>query len=43
MSLEGSAGRDQTACVDTVQSKRNGAGDLYSVVLFDYDIRGSYP
>ncbi len=40
---KGVLGATQTACVDTVQSKRNGAGDLYSVVLFDYDIRGSYP
>ena len=36
-------GAAQTACLDTVQSKRDGAGDLFSVVLFDYDIRASYP
>lgn len=30
-------------CLDTVQSKRDGAGDLYSYILFDHDIRASYP
>ena len=40
---KGRLGADQTACLDTVQSKRDNAGDLYSVVLFDHDIRGSYP
>ena len=40
---KGVLGATQTFCVDTVQSKRDGAGDLYSVVLFDYDIRASYP
>lgn len=40
---KGVLGAEQTACLDTVQSKRDGAGDLYSVVLFDYDIRSSYP
>jgi hypothetical protein len=34
---------DQTACHDTRQSTRDNAGDLYSYVLFDHDIRGSYP
>jgi hypothetical protein len=36
-------GTGQTACRDTVQSTRDNAGDLYSVILFTYDIRGSYP
>ena len=40
---KGRLGADQTACRDKVQSKRDNAGDLYSVVLFDHDIRGSYP
>ena len=40
---KGVLGSDQTFCLDTVQSKRDGAGDLYSVILFDHDIRGSYP
>ena len=40
---KGVLGADQTACLDTVQSKRDNAGDLYSYVLFDYDMRGSYP
>ena len=40
---KGVLGAGQTACLDTVQSKRDGAGDLFSVVLFDYDIRSSYP
>ena len=40
---KGVLGTDQTFCLDTVQSKRDGAGDLYSVILFDHDIRGSYP
>ena len=40
---KGVLGATQTSCVDTVQSKRDGAGDLFSVVLFDHDIRGSYP
>ena len=40
---KGVLGATQTACLDTVQSKKDGSGDLFSVVLFDYDIRGSYP
>ena len=40
---KGVLGQAQDFCLDTVQSKRDGAGDLYSVVLFDHDIRGSYP
>ena len=40
---KGVLGADQDACLDTVQSKRDGAGDLYSVILFDHDIRSSYP
>ena len=40
---KGVLGANQTVCLDGVQSKRDGAGDLYSVVLFDHDIRGSYP
>jgi hypothetical protein len=39
----GVLGATQTACLDTVQSKKDGSGDLFSVVLFDHDIRGSYP
>lgn len=34
---------EEAFCLDTVQSKRDGAGDLYSVILFDYDIRLSHP
>jgi hypothetical protein len=40
---KGTLGADQTACRDTVQSTRDNAGDLYSVILFVHDIRGSYP
>ena len=40
---KGVLGASQSACLDTVQSKRDNAGDLYSVVLFDHDIRSSYP
>jgi hypothetical protein len=40
---KGVLGEGQTACRDTVQSTRDNAGDLYSVVLFTHDIRGSYP
>ena len=40
---KGVLGAGQTACRDTVQSTRDNAGDLYSVILFTYDIRGSYP
>jgi hypothetical protein len=40
---KGVLGAGQSACRDTVQSTRDNAGDLYSVILFTYDIRGSYP
>lgn len=40
---KGVVGPGQTACLDAVQSKRDNAGDLYNVVLFVHDIRGSYP
>lgn len=40
---KGVLGSGQTACRDTVQSTRDNAGDLYSYILFTYDIRGSYP
>jgi len=40
---KGVLGATQTACLDTVQSKKDGSGDVFSVVLFDHDIRGSYP
>ena len=40
---KGVVGPLQTACLDAVQSKRDNAGDLYNVVLFVHDIRGSYP
>jgi hypothetical protein len=40
---KGVLGAGQDACRDTVQSTRDNAGDLYSVILFTYDIRGSYP
>lgn len=40
---KGVLGTGQTACRDTVQSTRDNAGDLYSIILFTYDIRGSYP
>lgn len=40
---KGVLGAGQTACRDTVQSTRDNAGDVYSVILFTYDIRGSYP
>ena len=40
---KGVLGATQTACLDTVQSKKDGSGDVFSVVLFDYDIRASYP
>lgn len=40
---KGVLGAGQTACRDAVQSTRDNAGDLYSVILFTYDIRGSYP
>jgi hypothetical protein len=40
---KGVLGTGQTACLDTVQSKRDIAGDLISYVLFTHDIRGSYP
>ena len=40
---KGVLGAGQPACRDAVQSTRDNAGDLYSVILFTYDIRGSYP
>ena len=40
---KGVLGAGQSACRDAVQSTRDNAGDLYSVILFTYDIRGSYP
>lgn len=40
---KGVVGQNQTACLDAVQSKRDNAGDLYNVILFVHDIRGSYP
>ncbi len=40
---KGVLGAGQTACRDSVQSTRDNAGDLYSVILFVHDIRGSYP
>ena len=40
---KGVLGTGQSVCRDTVQSTRDNAGDVYSVILFTYDIRGSYP
>ena len=40
---KGVVGENQDVCLDAVQSTRDNAGDLYSVILFTYDIRGSYP
>lgn len=40
---KGELGATQDVCLDTVQSKRDNAGDLYSYILFVHDIRGSYP
>jgi hypothetical protein len=40
---KGTVGAGQEVCLDTVQSKRDIAGDTFSVVLFTHDIRGSYP
>jgi hypothetical protein len=40
---KGVLGATQDVCLDTVQSKRDNAGDLYSYILFVHDIRGSYP
>jgi hypothetical protein len=40
---KGELGPTQSACLDTVQSKRDGAGDLYSVILLDFDVRMSHP
>ncbi|KQZ67581.1 MULTISPECIES: hypothetical protein [unclassified Nocardioides] len=40
---KGRLGDDQTVCLDAVQSNRDGAGDLFSVLLFDFDIRASHP
>jgi hypothetical protein len=39
---KGVIGAGQTACVDYVQSHRQN-GDLYSYLLFDYDLRASHP
>jgi hypothetical protein len=39
---KGVLGEDQQACVDYVQSTRHD-GDLYSYLLFDYDVRASHP
>lgn len=40
---KGTIGEDQEFCLDTVQSRRDGAGDLYSHILFEHDARASYP
>lgn len=34
-------GEDQRACIDYVQSKRDGAGDTHLYLLFPHDLRGS--
>jgi hypothetical protein len=39
---KGVIGANQEVCVDYVQSKRQN-GDLYSYLLFDYDLRASHP
>ena len=39
---KGVLGPDQQACVDFVQSHRH-RGDLYTVLLFKYDVRASHP
>jgi hypothetical protein len=39
---KGVLGENQQACVDYVQSTRYD-GDLYSYLLFDYDVRASHP
>jgi hypothetical protein len=39
---KGTIGPNQIACVDNVQSKRQN-GDLYSYLLFDYDLRATHP
>lgn len=38
---EGTVGPTQNACVDYVQSKRDGAGDTILYLLFPHDMRGS--
>jgi hypothetical protein len=38
---KGTVGQDQAACVDYVQSKRDGSGDTLLYLLFTQDMRGS--
>jgi len=40
---KGVVGAGQDVCLDTVQTKRDNAGDTFSYILFVHDIRGSYP
>lgn len=40
---KGVVGADQDACVDTVQSTKDNAGDVYTYVLFVRDIRVTHP
>jgi hypothetical protein len=40
---KGVVGGDQDACVDSVQSTKDGAGDVYTYVLFVHDIRITQP
>jgi len=39
----GTLGPDQDVCQDQVQGRRDNAGDLYTTLLFDIDIRASHP
>ena len=39
--VKGTVGADQDACVDYVQSKRDGSGDTLLYLLFTQDMRGS--
>jgi len=40
---KGILGPDQSVCQDTTEGHRDNAGDLYTVLLFDIDIRASHP
>jgi hypothetical protein len=40
---KGVIGDNQDFCHDTVQSKKDGSGDLYSYILFVHDARASFP
>jgi hypothetical protein len=40
---KGTIGDNQEFCHDTVQSKKDGSGDLHSYILFVHDARASFP